>query len=86
MHKEILPLIVLMTRSISGIITYGKRLMAQRLGLPAVHDRAPVPTPTAFGIAEADRAFKDVLAAERRWLVPLRSEPRRQADREALKL
>ena len=85
-HKEILPLIVLMTRSLPGLITYGKRLMAQRLGLPAVHDRAPVPAPTAFGMAEVDRVFKDVLAAERRWLVPLRSEPRRQADKEALKL
>ena len=56
------------------------------LGLPAVHDRAPVPAPTAFGMAEVDRVSKDVLAAERRWLVPLRSEPRRRADREALKL
>jgi 2-keto-3-deoxy-L-arabinonate dehydratase len=74
-HKEILPLIVLMTRSLAGILTYGKRLMAEQLGLPAVHDRGPLVAPTAFGLAEMRRTWADVQAAERQWLSVLRGEP-----------
>jgi 2-keto-3-deoxy-L-arabinonate dehydratase len=73
-HKEILPLVVLMTRSVGGIITYGKRIMARRLGLPAVHDRPPVPSVTAFGLAETERVFQDVLAAQEQWLGALRGD------------
>jgi 4-hydroxy-tetrahydrodipicolinate synthase len=71
-HKEILPLVVFMTRSVQGILTYGKRMMAKRLGLSAVHDRAPLAPPTAFGVEEAERALAGVLAAEREWLAALR--------------
>ncbi|MEO5771143.1 MAG: dihydrodipicolinate synthase family protein [Burkholderiaceae bacterium] len=73
-HKELLPLIVLMTRSLAGILTYGKRLMAQRLGLAQVHDRPGIAPPTAFGLAEVERVFADVLAAERQYLAPMRGE------------
>ncbi len=67
-HKEILPLVVFMTRSIPGLLCYGKRLMARRLGLPEVHDLAPSLAPTPFGLAEMDRLLADVLAAEKRYL------------------
>lgn len=73
-HKEILPLVVLMTRSLAGILTYGKRVMARRLGLGAVHDRAPSVVPTRFGLAETERVLADVLEAETRWLPALRGQ------------
>jgi 2-keto-3-deoxy-L-arabinonate dehydratase len=63
-HQRILPLIVFMTRSIPGLLCYGKRLMAKRLGLPEPFDRAPAIAPTAFGLTEMERVFADVLAAE----------------------
>lgn len=67
-HKEILPLVVFMTRSIPGLLCYGKRLMARRLGFAEVHDLAPFIAPSAFGLAEMERLMADVLAAERRYL------------------
>ncbi len=75
-HKEILPLIVFMTRSLAGILTYGKRLMAERLGLLEVHDRAPSASPTAFGLAEMRRVQADVRTAEGRCLERLRGSAR----------
>jgi 2-keto-3-deoxy-L-arabinonate dehydratase len=67
-HKEILPLVVFMTRSIPGLLCYGKRLMARRLGFAEVYDLAPSIEPTAFGLAQMDRLLTDVLAAEDRFL------------------
>lgn len=67
-HKEILPLVVFMTRSIPGLLCYGKRLMARRLGFTEVHDLAPFIEPSAFGLAEMERLMADVLAAEDRYL------------------
>ena len=64
LHKEILPLVVFMTRGIPGILLYGKRVMAKRLGFDAVHDRPPLPAETPFGTAEMDRVFADVMRAE----------------------
>ena len=64
LHKEILPLIVFMTRSVPNILCYGKRVMAKRLGFKDVFDRAPALIPTAFGLAEMDRVFDDVMRAE----------------------
>ncbi|TCR67655.1 dihydrodipicolinate synthase family protein [Bosea sp. BK604] len=64
LHKEILPLVVFMTRSIPNILVYGKRVMARRLGFDAVHDRGADLTPTPFGLAEMERVFADVLKAE----------------------
>jgi 2-keto-3-deoxy-L-arabinonate dehydratase len=73
-HKEILPLVTFMTRSIPGLLCYGKRLMARRLGFAQVHDLAPFHAPTQFGLAEMDRLFADALAAETRLLPALRGE------------
>jgi len=65
LHQAILPLVVFMTRSIPGLLVYGKRLMAERLGLEQVFDREGLPAPTAFGLSEMRRLYADVLAAER---------------------
>lgn len=73
LHKEILPLIVFMTRSIPNILVYGKRVMARRLGLDTVHDRGADLAPTPFGLAEMERVFADVLKAEAELLPELRS-------------
>lgn len=72
-HREILPLIVFMTRNIGGLLTYGKRLMARRLGFDVVHDRQPLAPATAFGLAEMDRLYADALDTERRLLPPLKA-------------
>jgi 2-keto-3-deoxy-L-arabinonate dehydratase len=72
LHKDILPLVVFMTRGVPGILCYGKRLMAQRLGFSEVHDRAPAIKPTEFGLAEMHRVFNDVLRAETELLPKLR--------------
>jgi 4-hydroxy-tetrahydrodipicolinate synthase len=68
-HRRILPLIVFMTRSVAGMLLYGKRVMARRLGLEAVHD-APGEAPDPFALAEAERLFAAVLEAERALLAP----------------
>lgn len=64
LHRELLPLVVFMTRSVPGLLCYGKRVMARRMGLDAVHDRAGAIAPTAFGLAEMERLHADALAAE----------------------
>jgi 4-hydroxy-tetrahydrodipicolinate synthase len=50
LHKELLPLIVFMMSSVENFIAYGKRLMAQRLGLPHGHAREPSVPVTEFGL------------------------------------
>jgi 4-hydroxy-tetrahydrodipicolinate synthase len=66
LHRAILPLIVFMTRGIPGILCYGKRLMARRLGMKgAPHDRAPAIVPTEFGMAEMERLLASAQALER---------------------
>ncbi len=60
LHKELLPLIVYMIRSIPALLCYGKRLMAERLGLREVTDRAPAITPTEFGLLEMRKLLRDL--------------------------
>jgi 4-hydroxy-tetrahydrodipicolinate synthase len=55
LHASILPLIVFMTQSVPLLLCYGKRLIARRLGIEVVHERAPELRPTAFGLAEVER-------------------------------
>jgi 4-hydroxy-tetrahydrodipicolinate synthase len=64
LHKEVLPLIVFMIRSIPALLCYGKRFMAKRLRLDEIFDRAPAITPTAFGLAEMERLFGSLEALE----------------------
>lgn len=59
LYRSILPLIVFMMASIDTFICYGKRLVARRLGITDVLDRAPAQRPTEFGVLMLER-----LAAE----------------------
>jgi len=67
-HERILPLIVFMTRSIPGLLCYGKRLMARRLGIEVGHEREPALRPEVFGMAELDRLWNNLREAERTYL------------------
>ncbi len=49
-YARILPAIVFAMQSIDHLICYGKRIAAHRLGISAVHDRAPAQLPTPFGV------------------------------------
>jgi 2-keto-3-deoxy-L-arabinonate dehydratase len=62
-HRAILPAIVFMSRTVPGMLCYGKRLFARQAGIGAVHDRGPALAPTAFGMAEIDRFAADIAAA-----------------------
>ncbi len=55
LYGEILPAIVFVMQSINHLICYGKRLVAARLGIGPVHDRAPFLAPTPFGMAAVAR-------------------------------
>jgi len=55
LYRDILPLIVFMMSSIDTFICYGKRIVARRLGLGTVFDRAPCQRPTEFGLLMSER-------------------------------
>ena len=55
LHASILPLIVFMMHSMPLLLCYGKRLIARRLGIETIHERAPELQPTPFGLAEVER-------------------------------
>lgn len=63
LHREILPAIVFMSRSVPALLCYGKRLFAAQAGLGEPVDRAPALQPTAFGLAETARFQRDIAAA-----------------------
>jgi 4-hydroxy-tetrahydrodipicolinate synthase len=48
-YAGILPAIVFVMQSIDHLICYGKRLVAARMGIGKVHDRAPFLASTPFG-------------------------------------
>ena len=54
-YRAILPLIVFMMSSIDTFVCYGKRVVARRLGIEHVFDRAPGQRPTEFGLLTAER-------------------------------
>ena len=54
-YREILPLIVFMMSSVDTFVCYGKRVVARRLGIEHVFDRAPCQQPTEFGLLTAER-------------------------------
>ncbi|WP_197916402.1 dihydrodipicolinate synthase family protein [Thiosulfatihalobacter marinus] len=62
-HREILPAIAFMSRSVPGMLCYGKRLFAQQAGIADIHDRAPALAPTDFGLAEVMRFKSDIAEA-----------------------
>ena len=64
LHKEVLPLIVFMTRGIPTLLAYGKRFMARRLGLAEPYQREPIAGVTPFGLAELEHLFASVKRVE----------------------
>ncbi len=60
LYREVLPLLTFVMQSLPSLICYGKRIMARRLGLAAVHDRPPCQAPTPFGLACAERYAADL--------------------------
>lgn len=55
LHARVLPLVLFMTQSVPGMLCYGKRLFAERIGIAEVHGRSPQAQPTEFGLAEVRR-------------------------------
>ena len=55
LYREILPAIVFVMASIDHLVCYGKRLVAARMGVEHVFDRAPALAPTPFGEAAVAR-------------------------------
>ena len=55
LYASVLPAIVFAMQGVPHLVCYGKRLVAARLGLGAVHDRAPAMAPTPFGLACVER-------------------------------
>jgi len=55
LYLDALPLLTFLMQSIDQIVCYGKRLLAKRIGLGEVHDRAPAQAPTEFGLACLER-------------------------------
>lgn len=54
-YADILPGIVFVMQSIDHLICYGKRLVAARIGITEVFDRAPALAPTPFGLEATAR-------------------------------
>ncbi len=65
-HRDLLPMIVFRIRSIDQALCYGKRLLAERIGIEIVHEREPYLRPTAFGLAEMRRHATHLAAIEAR--------------------
>lgn len=60
LHRQVLPLIVFMSQSLAGMLCYGKRLIARRLGISEIHPRGEEMRPSAFGLAEVERLTADL--------------------------
>lgn len=59
-HRQLLPAIVFMSRSIPGLLCYGKRLVAEQMGLAKPLDRLPALAPTEFGLREMQGLLRDI--------------------------
>jgi 4-hydroxy-tetrahydrodipicolinate synthase len=55
LYRDIAPLITFMMSSLDTFVCYGKRIVARRLGLGEVIDRAPCLRPSAFGLETMER-------------------------------
>ena len=55
LYGEALPVIAFAMQGVDHLVCYGKRVVAGRLGLGEVFDRAPGVSPTAFGLAAVAR-------------------------------
>jgi 2-keto-3-deoxy-L-arabinonate dehydratase len=64
-HRALLPAIVFMSRSVPGMLCYGKRLFASQIGVTTIYDRLPALAPTPFGLAETARFAEEIAGALR---------------------
>ena len=55
LHRAILQVLVFMSRGLPIVLTYGKRLMAKRIGLDPIHAVMPEPATSDFGMQEIER-------------------------------
>ncbi len=62
-HRAILPSIVFMSRSVPGMLCYGKRVFASQIGIMAINDRTPALAPTPFGLSETARFAEEIAGA-----------------------
>lgn len=74
-HRELLPLIIFMTRNIRGLVHYGKIIMADNLGLKELHHLPGGIEPTAFGLGETQRLIADLRRTEARFLAVSGNHP-----------
>jgi 2-keto-3-deoxy-L-arabinonate dehydratase len=65
LHREVLPLIVFMIRSIDQALCYGKRFYGRTIGVAVEHERQPGQAPIAFGLEEMQLLFERLRALER---------------------
>lgn len=65
LYREILPLLTFVMQSLDTLHCYGKRVLAWRLGLGEVYDRAPGLAPGAFGLACVKRHAAVLAGLER---------------------
>ncbi len=62
-HRRLLPAIVFMSRSVPGMLCYGKRLFARQAGIEIGTEREPSLVPTDFGLAQLDAFEADIRRA-----------------------
>lgn len=62
-HRQILPAIVFMSRSVPAMLCYGKRLFAGQIGIDRLFDRAPALQPTNFGLAQIAQFAQNIADA-----------------------
>lgn len=55
LYRDVLPLLSFLMQSMDQFLCYGKRLLARRIGLGEVCDRAPTQESTPFGLACLER-------------------------------
>ncbi|MXU65080.1 dihydrodipicolinate synthase family protein [Oceanomicrobium pacificus] len=64
-HRRLLPAIVFMSRSVPGMLCYGKRLFAEQAGITISTERTPALQPTEFGLAQMAEFAADIAQAAR---------------------
>jgi len=60
LYRDVAPLITFMMSSLDTFLCYGKRIVARRLSLPDVIDRAPCLQPSAFGLQMMERYLAEL--------------------------
>ncbi len=58
LYKEVLPVIVFFSQTVTATLTYGKYVTAKRMGLANDRLRAPALNATEFGIASVERMIE----------------------------